>query len=52
MDWSRIAVIGLSAYILYLGVKCPCENIMSCSLQQFGGAAILLAGIIAYRNSI
>ena len=37
---TRIGVIGLSAYMFYLAVKCPCEKIMDCSKFEFEAATI------------
>ena len=50
MDLTRVAVIGVTGYILYLELKCPCENIMACSLKNFSIALISLGGLVAFQN--
>lgn len=39
---TRLGVIGLSIYVVYLGLKCPCDKLMDCSVPQFHGSLLAM----------
>jgi hypothetical protein len=46
---NRVAIIGLTAYILFLELKCPCPKMMECSIKQLVAATGAIGLLMMYE---
>jgi len=46
---NRAAIIGLTFFIVYLELKCPCARLMECSLGKFAAAGTAIGLLMLYE---
>lgn len=49
---GKLVFSGLAAYLVYIGITCPCDILFSCHLTQLYLVIVALIAVMIYFNGL